>query len=171
MVVAFAVARWVGLAPVVVASGLLWAVARVAAVRVDEKAEELEMYKNEDVAVLRRAYAGVGVVAAGVHAAVVLGDGGVSSLVRRGVEEGFSWEGVEAAVGWVGRDVALLWGAVLCWQLYSVWWLRRWGYVKTGEALRAAGLVVVGQVVVGPGAAWAMLWRWREGVIAGLTRK
>jgi hypothetical protein len=54
-------------------------------------------------------------------------------------------------------------------NLYSVWDLRRLGYINTRSALNAALGVVAGQFLVGPGATWAALWSWREGVIADLA--
>ncbi|KAJ5355557.1 FAD binding domain-containingprotein [Penicillium cataractarum] len=47
-------------------------------------------------------------------------------------------------------------------NIYSIWNLRRLGYIKTREALNAALAVLVGQVFVGSGATWAGLWYWRE---------
>ncbi|RYP49832.1 hypothetical protein DL768_004524 [Monosporascus sp. mg162] len=55
-------------------------------------------------------------------------------------------------------------------NLYSIWDLRRLGYIKTKEAVKAALSVVAGQFLVGSGATWAGLWYWREGKIASLSR-
>ncbi|KAK8041463.1 monooxygenase [Apiospora phragmitis] len=52
-------------------------------------------------------------------------------------------------------------------NLYAIWDLRRLGYVKTFGALKAAVGVALGQILVGPGAAWAGLWCWRDDVFAG----
>lgn len=52
--------------------------------------------------------------------------------------------------------------------LYTVWDLRRRGYATTRAAGTAAAGLVLGQVLVGPGASYAGLWMWREGVLAGL---
>ncbi|KAK3987578.1 hypothetical protein QBC44DRAFT_399988 [Cladorrhinum sp. PSN332] len=60
-------------------------------------------------------------------------------------------------------------GAVICHSLLWVWELRCMGYVTDREATRAALLVTVGQVVVGPGATLVALWSWRESLIAGLS--
>ncbi|KAG7142830.1 hypothetical protein HYQ45_000923 [Verticillium longisporum] len=56
--------------------------------------------------------------------------------------------------------------AVIASKMYSIWDLRRLGYIKTLEAIEVAVSVVAGQVLVGPGATWAGLWYWRESVIA-----
>jgi hypothetical protein len=51
-------------------------------------------------------------------------------------------------------------------QLYSIWDLRRLGYIKTDEAIKAGFTTLAGQWVVGSGATWAGLWYWRERKIA-----
>ncbi|KAG7423091.1 FAD-dependent monooxygenase atmM [Fusarium oxysporum f. sp. raphani] len=51
-------------------------------------------------------------------------------------------------------------------QLYSIWDLRRLGYVKTDEAIKAGVATLAGQWLVGSGATWAGLWYWRERKIA-----
>ncbi|CAI4218867.1 unnamed protein product [Parascedosporium putredinis] len=54
-------------------------------------------------------------------------------------------------------------------NLYTVWDLRRRGNITTWQATRATLGVVVGQFLVGPGATWALLWRWRESKIVSLS--
>ncbi|EEY23119.1 FAD binding domain-containing protein [Verticillium alfalfae VaMs.102] len=56
--------------------------------------------------------------------------------------------------------------AVFASKIYSIWDLRRLGYIKTLEAIQVVVGVVAGQILVGPGATWAGLWYWRESVIA-----
>ncbi|KAM6505412.1 hypothetical protein FSOLCH5_014630 [Fusarium solani] len=51
-------------------------------------------------------------------------------------------------------------------QLYSIWDLRRLGYIQTVEAVKAGLSVAAAQLLVGPGATWAGLWYWREGKLA-----
>jgi hypothetical protein len=53
-------------------------------------------------------------------------------------------------------------------QLYSIWDLRRLGYIKTDESVKAGIATLAGQWIVGPGATWAGLWYWREGKIAAV---
>ncbi|KAF4334853.1 FAD binding domain protein [Fusarium beomiforme] len=53
-------------------------------------------------------------------------------------------------------------------QLYSIWDLRRVGFVRTDEAVKAGLLTLAGQWIVGPGATWAGLWYWRETKIASV---
>ncbi|KAH8203527.1 hypothetical protein TruAng_002275 [Truncatella angustata] len=58
--------------------------------------------------------------------------------------------------------------AILASNLYSVWDLRRLGYIRTREAFNAAVGVFGGQALVGSGATWAALWYWREQVLSNL---
>ncbi|KAF2138917.1 uncharacterized protein K452DRAFT_320584 [Aplosporella prunicola CBS 121167] len=68
-------------------------------------------------------------------------------------------------------DLLLYVAAVMIWCLYSVYELRRLGYVLTGQATKAALAVLAGQVLVGPAATYVGLWSWRENVIAGQVRE
>ncbi|KAL2672300.1 hypothetical protein Neosp_013002 [[Neocosmospora] mangrovei] len=68
-------------------------------------------------------------------------------------------------------DMALATAAFVSSNLYSIWDLRRLGYIRTCEAVKAAVGVVAGQILVGSGATWAGLWYWREDKIAGLMRE
>lgn len=70
----------------------------------------------------------------------------------------FRYDAVTALAGYIGGN------------LYSIWDLRRLGYIQTRSAVKAALAVIVGQFMIGPGATWAGLWSWREDVIAGLAR-
>lgn len=66
-------------------------------------------------------------------------------------------------------DLVLTVAAIASHNLYSVWELRRQGYISTSRAMKAALAVVLGQVFLGSGATWAGLWSWREDVISGLS--
>lgn len=66
-------------------------------------------------------------------------------------------------------SIALYAGATLGFGLYTVWDLRRRGYTTDRVASKAAIGFVSGQVLFGPGATYAGLWWWREGVL-GLHR-
>ena len=65
-------------------------------------------------------------------------------------------------------DLAIAFTTWLIGNIYSIWDLRCFGYIKTRDGVICALSVVAGQILVGPGASWAGLWHWREGVIAGL---
>lgn len=67
-------------------------------------------------------------------------------------------------------DMAIAVTSFLSGNLYSIWDLRRLGYIKTTDAIKAGLAVVAGQFLVGPGATWAGLWYWREEKLASLDR-
>lgn len=67
-------------------------------------------------------------------------------------------------------SLALYAGATLGFGLYTVWELRRRGAVSNSDATRSAVAVLAGQVLFGPGATYAGLWWWREGVLAKSAR-
>ncbi|KAH6887442.1 FAD binding domain protein, partial [Thelonectria olida] len=66
-------------------------------------------------------------------------------------------------------DVTLTIATITVYSLYAVWDLRRSGYMTTRDTIMASLCVTLGQVTVGPGATWAGLWSYREGVISGLS--
>jgi hypothetical protein len=68
-----------------------------------------------------------------------------------------------------GHNLAVMAVVVLCSNLYSVWDLRRVGYIRTSTAAMAAAFVMTGWLVVGPGATWAGLWYWREMILSTLA--
>ncbi|KAH8661730.1 FAD binding domain-containing protein [Ilyonectria robusta] len=67
-------------------------------------------------------------------------------------------------------DMFLYLVTVVIWCFYSVYELRRLGYVSTRTVLVAGATALAAQVVVGPAATYAGLWYWREGVIAGMSK-
>lgn len=69
----------------------------------------------------------------------------------------------------LGPEMAVATLVFLCSNLYSVWDLRRVGYIKTNTAVWAAASILVGWLAVGPGATWAALWYWREDIISSLA--
>ncbi|GME28065.1 FAD binding domain-containing protein [Neofusicoccum parvum] len=133
-----------------------------------------ESYRNGDLPHLARAYFFVAAAAALVHVGTLLyvlarpslGFARVFVPVGGGGGAGL----VEAMAGFLKYDMLVFFAAVLVWCLYSVYDLRRMGYVTTGAAVGAAALVLGGQVVLGPGASYAGLWYWREFVISGVSR-
>lgn len=68
-------------------------------------------------------------------------------------------------------SIALYSAATLGFGLCTVWELRRRGMVSGGDARRSAAGVLAGQVLFGPGATYAGLWWWREGVLARARRR
>ncbi|KAI1408058.1 FAD binding domain protein [Hypoxylon sp. FL1857] len=75
------------------------------------------------------------------------------------------------AATFIKYDMALATVSFVGSNLYSIWDMRRLGYIKTREASKAALAVIAGQFLVGSGATWAGLWYWREDKLASLGLK
>lgn len=52
--------------------------------------------------------------------------------------------------------------------MYTLASLQTKGHIKNEDAMQMAVTVLVGQVLVGPGATYVAFWHWREGVLARL---
>ncbi|KFA66502.1 hypothetical protein S40285_00759 [Stachybotrys chlorohalonatus IBT 40285] len=144
----------------------------------EEKDELLDSYQNRDVPALKSAYAYAFAVQATTH---------LASLAYGGLHPGVSlWSTFFAlpnpfASAWnlasVGNamfvflkyDMVVAVSGYVASNLYSVWNLRRLGYIKTHDAIKATAGIVAGQVLVGPGATWAGLWYWRESVLSSFS--
>ncbi|CAH0028458.1 unnamed protein product [Clonostachys rhizophaga] len=55
--------------------------------------------------------------------------------------------------------------------LHTVWNLRGTGYISTLHAFKVTMMVLVGQIIAGPGATYAALWYWRENLLSGLSEQ
>ncbi|KAM0229786.1 hypothetical protein ACHAP5_011543 [Fusarium lateritium] len=53
-----------------------------------------------------------------------------------------------------------------CSNVYTIWNMRRLGYITTKETLLAVFCYAAGYFAVGPGAAWIGVWCWRENAFA-----
>lgn len=117
---------------------------------------------------LRLAYAVTFAIQAAQH---------IYTIARKTIRTG----SVTAAVGSLlthraipGRKIsslALYSAATLGFGLFTVWELRRRGMVSDRDAKRGAVGVLAGQVLFGPGATYAGLWWWREGVLARMRQR
>lgn len=58
--------------------------------------------------------------------------------------------------------------SVLVYLLYNIWDLMKLGCVSTQDATRATVATFAGQVLVGPGATYVGVWRWREEALTKL---
>lgn len=67
-------------------------------------------------------------------------------------------------------DMLLCFSSVAVWLFYTIFELRRVGYITTSTAFKAAGSTIASGVLVGPGATYAAVWAWRESVIASYTK-
>ncbi|KAL1621819.1 hypothetical protein SLS54_005342 [Diplodia seriata] len=66
-------------------------------------------------------------------------------------------------------DLLLVLAGALLWSLLTLHDLRRVGLAATGLGAKNVGLLLAGWVLAGPGAATALLWAWREGVVGGFV--
>lgn len=66
-------------------------------------------------------------------------------------------------------DMVTALAAIVMFNVYTLFNLRRQGMITTFTALKAVMAVLLGQLLVGPGATWSGLWYWREGIISGLS--
>lgn len=130
---------------------------------------EQELFEQKDLVPLYAGYTSVFAVSAVSHGYALL----YSSRNSVSLWETFLNLPAVRDVGLTGDiaaffkyDMVLAVAAMLVWGLYSVFELRRLGYVTTAQAVRAGLAVVAGQAVVGPGATYAGLWAWRENAIA-----
>ena len=63
--------------------------------------------------------------------------------------------------------------AVSAWafsHIHTIWDLRRSGYITTKTGLTAVAGMLLGHLLIGPGATWVGLWYWREKVFMGLKK-
>ncbi|KAF6824067.1 FAD binding domain-containing protein [Colletotrichum plurivorum] len=133
-----------------------------------------EIFENRDLPSLQTGYAFSFCVAAVVHACAIV-YGSLSPAISLWCAffdiPSFATADLKIDMGaFMKYDLLLLGAAVVLWCLYSAYELRRLGYVSTKAAVGAGAAVLAGQVVVGPGATYAGLWAWREGVVAGLMK-
>ncbi|KAK3370536.1 FAD binding domain protein [Podospora didyma] len=122
--------------------------------------KRFDQYKDGDAPQLRAAYSYFFTMQAGAHIAAVA----YFYLYASGQRD--LWSSIQSVLealppsAWIGM-------AGHC--LYSVWELRRLGFVTTREAAQAALAVILGQALVGSGAVWAATWVWREAAIAKMS--
>ncbi|CAI4212079.1 unnamed protein product [Parascedosporium putredinis] len=81
-----------------------------------------------------------------------------------------SWSGVASTLSNLfNRDGVWSAAVIATSNLYTIWDLRRLGYTSTSSAIKTTLKVALGQVLVGPSATWALLWRWREQTLLRLS--
>lgn len=133
-------------------------------------------YSTSEAGTLKKAYAAAFVAQAVPHAiglgCAVLGTTqSLAAAVAGGLRPGLVSSSPSYALlvleSW---DLVLYAGASLAYGLYTVWNLRRKGFVDDGEAKKVAASVIAGQVLFGPGATHTGLWWWREEVLARMVR-
>ncbi|KAH8646226.1 hypothetical protein BX600DRAFT_157932 [Xylariales sp. PMI_506] len=109
---------------------------------------EMEVYKKDDLPILKPAYALAFFMLAALHLAAY----STTSLTDLAIKES-----------------ALLFASASVNNLYTVLRFRSLGYITSTKAIMGTLALITGQVIVGPGATTLGLWYWREGVFARLT--
>lgn len=135
----------------------------------NRKKSYLDRYTISNVPILQFAYSFAFAIQATAYLAALsygcfhltMLTSGVSSVESEGTPGVFK--------SFLRSDVVLTTATMTIHNLYAVWDLRRSGYTTTRDAFRASLSILLGQVVVGPGATSAGLWSWRESVISGLS--
>ncbi|KFA74418.1 hypothetical protein S40288_03978 [Stachybotrys chartarum IBT 40288] len=137
----------------------------------EKEASEFDRYRRLDIPALRTTYRFAFIIQAAVHILTVLYSYTHPEL---SVVDTFLTLRNPFGASWTTASLVLKAGslfkynmatgvlAMVISNLYSVWELRRHGYITTSEALLLAARVAASQVFVGPGATYVSLWEWRE---------
>jgi hypothetical protein len=139
------------------------------------------MYDNPDLAPLQAAYGFAAWVCGVVHVATLLFVGASRTLTLArvfGLKSPFEADWGWAATGFGEQlfdflrwDLAVFAAAAAVYCVFSVYEMRRNGWITTATAFKVWLAIPWVNLLVGPGAAYALLWSWREGTIAGLSIK
>lgn len=145
---------------------LAWAGSKTMHALWPTKPFDLEIFENRDLSYLQSGYALCFSVTAIVHICTFL-YANLSPSVSIS-QSFFGLHGLESVgiSGFWKYDMVLCFSPVAVWLLFSVFELRRFGYITTFTAFRAVGLTLISGVLMGPGATYAGVWAWRESVIA-----
>lgn len=140
----------------------------------DREQSEFECYKAQDVPVLKSAYLFAFVLQAVAHITLLAyAHNELNTTLSQTVFRSYSvsnHKSMTQITELFSDDPTIAFTTWFISNIYSIWDLRCFGYIKTQDGLICVLSVVAGQILVGPGATWAGLWYWREGVIAGLQR-
>lgn len=127
---------------------------------------DLEIFENKDLPYLQCGYAFCFFATAITHICILL-YGGLTPSVS--FSQAFfnlpGFDAIDISAFWK-YDMLLCFSSVMVWLLYSVFELRRSGYITTSTVFNAVGLTLASGVLVGPAATYAGVWAWRESVIA-----
>ncbi|KAG6357457.1 hypothetical protein INS49_013334 [Diaporthe citri] len=145
---------------------LAWAGSKALDALRPTKRFDLEIFENKDLPYLRSGYAFCFFATAVTHICTLL-----YAVLTPSVsfsQAFFNLPGFDAIdiSAFMKYDMLLCFSSVMVWLLYSVFELRRSGYITTSAAFKAVGLTMASGVLVGPAATYAGVWAWRESVIA-----
>ncbi|KAH7144160.1 FAD binding domain protein [Dactylonectria estremocensis] len=138
-------------------------------IRTKSKKPHLNQYTLADIPILQVAYGFAFATQGTAHLAALAYTYSYINMRSTAVLD-FESRGILSVLTSVmSSEVVLTVIAITVHNLYSVWDLRRAGYIATRSSFAASLCVTLSQVIAGPGATWAGLWSWREGVISGLS--
>lgn len=138
----------------------------------DREQSAFKCYKAQDVPILKSAHLFAFALQAMSHVIILIYAYSELSTTLSGAMLQSYWNGKHETIDQTAEAFSSGM-AFVTWfisKVYSIWDLRRFGYIKTRDGLICASSVVAGQFLFGPGATWAGLWHGREGVIVGLQR-
>lgn len=145
---------------------LAWAGSKTMHALRPTKPFDLEIFENRDLSYLQSGYAFCFFATAITHICVFLYAGLTPSV---SISQSFfglhGFDSIDISGFWK-YDMVLCFSSVAVWLLYSVFELRKIGYIATSTAFKAVGLTLISGVLMGPGATYAGVWAWRESVIA-----
>ncbi|KAM0468358.1 hypothetical protein ACHAP7_011029 [Fusarium lateritium] len=127
-----------------------------------KKDSAFERYTGRDLGPLWFAYACTGITQAATHI--------LSTAPKNLKSDCGLFHGLTASVHCNGLRLntpqSIFALSIWCSNIYTIWNMRRLGYITTNETLLAVLFYAAGYVVVGPGAAWMGVWCWRENAFA-----
>lgn len=136
-------------------------------------------YTKREMSALKNTYAFVFASSALIHISIVLYawlEGGLPALWRLfgdvpNIFVGTSeiTDPAEGVFVMLKYDFIFSVTPMLVFLLYTVWDIRNLGYITTPTARNAVASLLAGYVLVGPAAAYAGLWYWRESVFDSLS--
>ena len=123
-----------------------------------------EIYQRDDAPYTRKALA----TAAGIGFVIYAG---AIAAAAYSIERNNAWAQIILYnVPFVKADLIYTAIATILFSAYHVFELRRKGLVKSAEAIGAIALLLPANIVMGPGAALAALWWFREGRLVSASK-
>lgn len=149
---------------------LVWAGSKALNVLRATQPLDLEIFENKDFSYLQSGYAFCFFATAITHICMFLYIGLSRSISISQSLFSLPSFGGDGISGFWKYDMLLCFSSVAVWLFYTIFELRRLGYITTSTAFKAAGSTIASGVLVGPGATYAAVWAWRESVIASYTK-
>lgn len=124
----------------------------------DREQSAFECYKAQDVSILRSVYLFAFILQAMSHVILlVYAHSELSTALARAVLQSY-WNSkhdtIDQTADAFSSDMAIAFTTWFISNMYSIWDLRCFGYIKTRDGLICALSVVAGHLLVGPGATW-----------------